>query len=122
MASVQQQLQRFLDQSLGDDPRQALIAAHQLGEEREWLLQRAVALARREQWSWSRIGRLLGVSRQAARQKFDGVPPRLPPHQRADHRSPLEQQARETERVLRDIRNGTWRPDQGDDGGDVVPW
>ncbi len=110
----------MVEHSLGDDPRRALVAARQLGEETEWLLQRAVALARREQWTWGRIGRLLGVSRQAARQRFGGIVPTLPPHQRADHQTPAALHNRETERMIRQMKAGTWRIDRGDD--EVVPW
>jgi hypothetical protein len=78
--------------------------------------------ARAEGFDWGRIGRLLGVSRQSARERYQAIVPSLPPHLRADHQSPLERQARETERALRDIRNGAWRRDQGAGGDDVVPW
>jgi len=120
MSTVRRELERMLDRSLSDDPRAALIASRQLGEETEWLLQRAVALARREQWSWGRIGRLLGVSRQAARQRFSRTAPTVPPHRRADHQSEATLHNRESERMLRQMKAGTWQLDRGDD--EVVAW
>lgn len=68
----------------GSDPRLALASTRALQEEVEWLLVRAVRLARQDGFDWGRIGRLLGVSRQAARQRFQSLAPKvggpLPPH------------------------------------------
>ena len=132
MVTVRQQLHRMIDDALDDDPRRALIAARQLQEEVVWLLQRAVALARRQEWSWGRIGRLIGTTRQAAQQRFGSVVPRVPPHRRADRQDPMVQHLRETERMLREMQSGQWQRhhgdhgdhgDDGDDGGgEAVPW
>ncbi len=48
-----------------------LAGAHQLAQERwERQVVRVVAAARAEGRDWGQIGRALGVSRQAARQRF----------------------------------------------------
>ncbi len=72
-------LHRLLDDMLGQDPRRALIAYRQLADEHlPWLEQRVVALARREAWTFARIGRLLGRSRQAVQQRFQRIQPATP--------------------------------------------
>jgi len=63
-------------------------------DETDGLLIRAVRLARAQGYDWGQISRLLGVSRQAARQRFDRlaatVGPTMP-HTRG--RTPWEQHA-----------------------------
>lgn len=69
--SVRTDLDSLLDDILDDDPRRALIAFRKLTkDELPWMEQRVVALARREDWNWARIGRLLGRSRSAMQQRF----------------------------------------------------
>jgi hypothetical protein len=96
-----------------------LIAAHQLKGEIGWLTERVVALARCEGYDWGRIGRLLDISRQSARERFTSAPPRMPPHVVARNRYLREQ--REGERVLADYERGRLRP-QDDDDDDPVAW
>lgn len=60
------------------------------------------------------------MSRQAARQRFDGIVPRVPPHQRADHQSQGTLQERHFQVMQRQMQAGTWRRDHGED--EVVPW
>ena len=43
---VRRELVRMIDDVLGDDPKQALIAARQLKVELAWLTERAVGVAR----------------------------------------------------------------------------
>jgi hypothetical protein len=63
-----------VDQILGDDPRLALIALRQLlDEDVPWLERSAIRTARREGYEWARIGRLLGRTRQAIRQRYASV-------------------------------------------------
>lgn len=50
--SVRDFLVDMIDQALGDHPRRALVAARCLGEDCEWLVQRAVAVARDAGYSW----------------------------------------------------------------------
>jgi hypothetical protein len=76
---MRQKIDRMLDQALGANPRLAMAAARKLRAECEWIEARAVALARREGYDWGRIGRLLGMSRQAARQRFARQVPRIAP-------------------------------------------
>jgi hypothetical protein len=52
------------------------------------LLDDALGQTRREGYDWGRIGRLLGVSRQAARQRFRGLAPTVPPGARRRNRHP----------------------------------
>jgi len=66
-----------LRETLGADPAGflALVAAARVGaEEADRLLRVAVTGARRAGHSWEAIGRLLGVSRQAAQQRFAATP------------------------------------------------
>ena len=67
------------------NPRTALAAVRVLEDEVEWLLVRAVRLARADGYDWGRIGRLLGRRRQSVRERFERLAPRtspLPPHLR----------------------------------------
>ncbi len=59
---------------LGDDARAALAAYRDLADRQlPWLEQRVVALARRDGLNWTDIGRAMGRSRQAVRQRFAAV-------------------------------------------------
>jgi hypothetical protein len=71
---VRNELVGMIDQALGADPKAALIASRQLKDEVEWLTERSVALARREGFEWAPISRLLGISRQWARERFKAAP------------------------------------------------
>lgn len=78
-------VRQLLADAGGPNPRLALASVKALADELDWLLVRAVHLARAEHYDWARIGRLLGVSRQAARQRFERLAPLvgpLPPHVR----------------------------------------
>lgn len=78
--AMRTRLHRQLDEALADDPATALIAVHRLRtDELPWIEHRAVVRARHAGWSWARIGRLLGCSRQAVQQKYAGAPPRVAP-------------------------------------------
>jgi len=70
MSQFRSQLIRLIDDALGDDPKAALIAARDLQGEIDWLAKKAVALARVNGYDWGRIGRLMGLTRQGARQKY----------------------------------------------------
>ena len=111
--TVRDELIAMIDRALGDDPRQALMSARDLVPETEWLLQRAVALARREGFDWGRIGRNLGLTRQGARQKFPAAPPRQPPHVVRLARAERDQQA--TEQLIRRLRDGSVGTAEDDD-------
>lgn len=72
-----------LGDTLADDPDAALalvLASRVAAEETARLLQHSVANARGSGHSWDTIGRLLGVSRQAAQQRFGGAAPAVEPH------------------------------------------
>jgi hypothetical protein len=109
----------MIDRALGDDAKAALIAARQLKGEVEWLTERSVALARRESYDWGQVGRLLGMTRQSARERFKAAPPRLPPHVVARNRYLAEE--RETERLIRALDRAKGRT-HDEDNEDVVPW
>ena len=68
--SLRSHLALMLDNALGPTPRLALAAVARLKLDVAFLEGRAVALARREGYDWGRIGRLLGSSRQAVRQRW----------------------------------------------------
>jgi hypothetical protein len=107
--NVGDQLHLLIDDLLGDDPRRALIAYHRLVDaELPWIEQRAVGTARRAGWSWARIGRLLGRSRQAVQKRFEG----LAPIRRPDPRAEVQRREAEFARLLRGVRSEP----------DVVPW
>ena len=62
------QLHIIVEDWLGDDARRALIAYHRLvDDELPWIEQRVVGLARRDGWSWARIGRLLVAAARRCR-------------------------------------------------------
>ena len=89
----------------GSNPRLALASVKALENELDWLLVRAVRLARAEGYDWARIGRLLGMSRQSARERFDRLAPKygpLPPHTRG--RTPWERHATEVAESRADAR------------------
>lgn len=105
MSTLRKELVGMIDRALGDDPKAALIAARCLAEEIDWLQKRAVVHARVNGYNWGQIGRLLGLTRQGARQKFPLTRPAPPPHVVANDRYFKEQ--REGERLLQRFRNGT---------------
>ena len=107
----------MIDAALGSNPKSALIAARCLKDEVEWMTERAVALARTEGYNWGQISRLLGITRQWARERFKTAPPRLPPHVVASNRYLADQ--RKTERMIRELEKPKPRP-QADD--DPVAW
>jgi hypothetical protein len=62
-----------------DDPHHGLPAVVKLRAQVDrWELEQ-VARARADGWCWAEIGRILGVSRQAATKKFSGVADGTPP-------------------------------------------
>ena len=102
----------------GPDPRLALASVKALTDELDWLLVRAVRLARDDGYEWGRIGRLLGVSRQAASQRFERLAPKVgptPPHTRG--RTPWERHAVEVAESGADARRR-----REFDHGDPVFW
>jgi hypothetical protein len=102
MVNVGDQLHLIIEDLLGDDPRRALIAYHRLvDDELPWIEQRAVGIARRDDWSWARIGRLLGRSRQAVQKRFEG----LAPIHRTDPRAESRRREAEFARLLRGVRS-----------------
>ena len=65
---------RHINDMLEDDPRRALIALRAFTEhDLPWLERRTVRAARRAGYSWGRMGRLLGQSRQGLRQRYKSI-------------------------------------------------
>jgi hypothetical protein len=79
MSRIRVELDRLITDALSEEPRSALAASRQLAAQQRWLEQRAVALARRHGMSWGVIGRLLGITRQSARERFAVMHPTTPP-------------------------------------------
>lgn len=78
-----------LREALERDPASylRLVAASRVGaEETSRLLRESIAGARRSGHSWDAIGRVLGVSRQAAQQRFGAPPGAEAPADTADRR------------------------------------
>ena len=75
-----------------------------LEEEVDWLLVRVVRLARDNGYDWGRIGRLLGVSRQAVRQRFDRLAPKTGPLPPTRGFTPMERHIRENAEMTQDLR------------------
>ena len=115
-------LRFLLHDAGGSNPRRALAAVRALADETDWLLVRAVRLARAEGYNWAQIGRLLGVSRQSAKQRFERlddlvgtVNPFTRPHQRG--RTVWEQQEQDVCATIADLRRR-----REFDSGDAVFW
>jgi hypothetical protein len=62
-------------EALGRDPGRSLAAIRRLRHELDDLEEAQVANALSRGWSWARIGRALGVSRQAVHRKYSGCSP-----------------------------------------------
>lgn len=73
--SIEREIMFDVEQLLAGPPQEALASLRRLVDDHlPWLERRAVMAARGEGFSWAEIGRLLGCSRQAARQRFGGLP------------------------------------------------
>lgn len=111
-------VRQMIADAQGADPRLALASVKALADETDWLLIRAVRLARAQGYDWGRISRLLGVSRQAARQRFDRLAPTVGPtmpHTRG--RTPWEQHATDLVESKVDLRRR-----REFESGDAVFW
>lgn len=76
------EIKQRIDEAVGVEPRLAVVAVRRLrSEDLPWLEERAVRFARAQGYSWARLGRLLGRSRQATQKRFapiDGTPQPMP--------------------------------------------
>jgi hypothetical protein len=118
------ELQRLITDALADDPRVALIACRRLADEEFASIERrAVRQARQSGWSWARIGRLSGRTRQSVRARFAAVdeaaPLRLP-----DPWPEWDPGAgdRAVARYQRALRLAQEFDAFAEDGSDVTPW
>lgn len=110
-------LNRCIDDTLSQDPRAALIAYRQLADEyMPWLEARVVALAKREQWTYGRMSRLLGCSRQHLQRKFRVIVPELP----FDPDLAYQRSEREARRWINPAGGLRLRPP--DDDHDPIAW
>ena len=97
-------LRQLIKDARGSNPRLALAAVRALEKEVEWLLVRGVRLARNNDYDWGRIGRLLGVSRQAARQRFDRLAPKTGPLPPTRGLTPMELHVRAVAETAQKVR------------------
>lgn len=68
------ELRRRIDEALIGPPHEALIAVRMLiDDDLTWLQRHAVGRERRSGYTWAEIGRLLGRSRQAVRERFSDL-------------------------------------------------
>jgi hypothetical protein len=74
---TRRQLHHLLDDMLSANPRTALIATKRMTGELSWIEQRAVGIARREGWTFARIARLLGRTRQSVHQRYGSMPAQI---------------------------------------------
>ncbi len=118
------ELHKLIIDALADDPRAALIACRRLADEELASIERnAVRRARQNGWTWARIGRLLGRTRQSVRARFADVdaaaPLGLP-----DPKKEWDPGAgdRAVARYQRALRLAQEFGALADDGSDVTPW
>ena len=115
MGRTQDELVGMVERALSEVPREALIGSRQLELELDWLFDRAVALARRDGYEWARIGRLIGRSRQAVRQRFATIVPVIPPSRR--RRDLTDRYRAEIRRQTGDVRRRS-----AAEGDDPAAW
>jgi len=102
------------------DPRLALAGVKFMEDECQWLMVRAVRLARAAGYDWGRIGRLLGRSRQAVRERFDRLAPLVGPLPPSLVRAGIAaKEFNETYEMLADVHRQVRLEADGDD---VVAW
>jgi hypothetical protein len=115
------EIKRHVEQALGDDPRMAVVAVKLLtNHDLPWLEERAIRFARASGYSWAKLGRLLGRSRQAVHRRhlaIDGTPQPLP-------RRPM----RDGDRIIlalwyQTLADGRRRREYAElDADEAVPW
>lgn len=123
MAKIDE-LHRLVNDAVADDPRVALIACRRLADREIPLIERkAVRRARQNGWTWARIGRLLGRTRQSVRARFASVdeppPMRLPDPTPEWDPGASDRAVARYERALRLAREFD---EYAEDGSDVTPW
>jgi hypothetical protein len=74
VGDVETSLVDLAGKALGSDPEEGLAAVAGLRREIQRIEAEHVSRALRAEWSWARIGRALGVSKQAAHRKHAGRP------------------------------------------------
>ncbi len=120
------ELRRRLDEALIGPPHEALIAVRVLiDDDLVWLQRHTVGRARRAGYTWAEIGRLLGRSRQATRERFSDLDDswRAPASDNGDLATRINRSQR------RRLELALYRERYRDDlerweasGDDVVPW
>jgi hypothetical protein len=111
---MEAQLIHLIRQACGDEPKHAIYAVRLLAGELPWLEQHAVVVARRSGWSWARIARGLGRTRQSVWERYGQ---RQPPRRRDDDLTVYERESRARARTSADIRRELAIED-----GEVVAW
>ena len=118
------ELHRLINDALADDPRAALIACRRLADDELGSIERrAVQRARQSGWTWARIGRLLGRTRQSVRARFadvdEAAPLGLPDPTREWDPGAGDRAVARYQRALRLAKEFG---ELADDGSNVTPW
>jgi hypothetical protein len=118
------ELHQLIIDALADEPRAALIACRRLADEELASIERnAVRRARQSGWTWARIGRLLGRTRQSVRARFADVDEAVPlglPEPKKEWDPGAGDRA--VVRYQRSLRLAQEFGALADDGSDVTPW
>jgi hypothetical protein len=119
---VRHRLVAMIDDLLGNDPRAALVALPELRDEQvPWLEARAVALARRERWSWAKIGRVLQRSRQQLNRQYRVIVPTVAHDHLRERNGEVLHQRRVLAEIAEGQRRGRRQYDEPTDA-EAVPW
>jgi hypothetical protein len=97
---VEAELVHAAREAVSDDAASALRGIRALQRDLPWWEERAVVLARQQRWSWARIARLLGRSRQAVWERYGRLHP--PPLRRPEP-SWLDRDRRRQAMTLADV-------------------
>jgi hypothetical protein len=68
-----QELHELIDLALSQDGHDALSGVRLIREHIDWIERRAVQRARQDGLNWAEVGRLLGLTRQGASQRFSAL-------------------------------------------------
>lgn len=121
--SVDREVRWLIDGALGDDDAMALACLRTLHDEfLPWLTRRSVVRAHRAGRDWAMIGRLLGRSRQAVRQRYASpvsVASMRPP--RIDWNDPVTEVQDHLARTIADLRREQAAAD-AERTGELIPW
>jgi hypothetical protein len=104
----------MVQQALSRDGHNAVSGARRLKDELVWIEREAVRRARADGLSWSEIGRLLGISRQAAYERFSQLKPPFRPTREVSA-------ADQRHQTFLDLLAGK-KPSRHEDEDDPIAW